>query len=100
MTHETSAGGVLAKCMHAQHIGSMPKSITIRDVPDDVRDELAARAARAGQSLQEFLRTELIGLAQTPSVEEWLERVRQRKRATGSSLSATSILRHRDADRR
>lgn len=27
----------------------------IRDVPDDVRDALAARAAEAGQSLQDFL---------------------------------------------
>jgi len=26
----------------------MPVSMTIRDVPDETRDELAARAARAG----------------------------------------------------
>ena len=31
-------------------------AITIRDVPTHVRDELAARAARAGQSFQEYLR--------------------------------------------
>lgn len=34
----------------------MAVQITIRDVPDKVRDELAARAARQGKSMQEFLR--------------------------------------------
>jgi plasmid stability protein len=74
-------------------------SITVRDVPQDVRDELASRAARAGRSLQEHLRTELIELARRPSVEEVVEQVRARKRATGSRLSAGRILAHRDADR-
>ena len=31
-------------------------SITIRDVPIEARDELAARAARSGRSLHEYLR--------------------------------------------
>ena len=35
-------------------------SITIRDVPEETRDELAARAALAGRSLQEYLRLLLI----------------------------------------
>lgn len=30
-------------------------ALQIRDVPDDVRDDLARRAAEAGQSLQAFL---------------------------------------------
>ena len=34
----------------------MPVSMTIRDIPDEVRDALAARASRAGQSLQEHVR--------------------------------------------
>jgi plasmid stability protein len=41
----------------------MSTSITIRDVPDDIRDELAARARLSGRSLQEYLRAELIELA-------------------------------------
>ncbi|HWH32643.1 MAG TPA: hypothetical protein VNU01_08225 [Egibacteraceae bacterium] len=77
----------------------MPKAITIRDVPDEVRDELAARAARAGQSLQEFLRTELLELASQPTIEELLSDVRARKRATGSTLAAETIVSYRDADR-
>lgn len=74
-------------------------SITVRNVPDDVRDELAARAARAGRSLQEHLRTELIELARKPSVEDVLSNARARSGATSSSLSARRILEHRDADR-
>lgn len=78
----------------------MPTSITIRDVPDDVRDELAARAARSGRSLQEFLRGELIELARKPDPEALLARARERAARTGSRLSADAILAHRDAERR
>lgn len=75
-------------------------SVTIRDVPDDTRDELAARAAVTGKSLQEYLRAELIELARRPSPEVLIARIRERKRVTGSRLSDDQILRHRDADRR
>ena len=75
-------------------------SITIRDVPDPSRAELAARAARSGRSLQEYLRAELIELARRPDPSVLLERVSERKRHTGSELTAEQILRHRDADRR
>lgn len=78
----------------------MATSITIRNVPDDVRDELAGRAAREGRSLQEHLRGELIELARKPNVDQLLRTVRDRKAATGSSLTAEEILDHRDADRR
>jgi antitoxin FitA len=74
-------------------------SITVGNIPDDLRDELAARAARAGRSLQEHLRTELIELARKPSVEEVLRRARARTDTTSSSLPAARILDHRDADR-
>jgi hypothetical protein len=78
----------------------MSGSVTIRDVPDDVRDELAARAALAGRSLQEHLRAELIELARRPSAAVLMDRVRVRKAATGSRLSAEQIARHRSEDRR
>ncbi len=73
--------------------------ITIRHVPAEVRDRLAQRAARAGRSLQEHLRLALIDLASQPSADELLERVRARRAATGSRLSAEQILALRDADR-
>lgn len=75
-------------------------SITIRDVPEAVRDELAARAALAGRSLQEHLRAELIELARRPSVATVIARAGARKASTGSSLSAEQILRHLREDRR
>jgi antitoxin FitA len=78
----------------------VPKSITIRDVPDDTSAELAARAALTGRSLQEYLRARLVELAQTPDPEALLVRVAARKSATGGSLTPEQILGHRDADRR
>ncbi|MFN8603906.1 MAG: hypothetical protein U0842_25815 [Candidatus Binatia bacterium] len=78
----------------------MGVQITIRDVPEAVRDELATRAARARQSMQEFLLGELERLASRPTVDDWLLRVQARKRVTARSVPAKTILRQRDADRR
>jgi len=78
----------------------MTTSITIRDVPDETRDELAARAALSGRSLQEYLRARLIELARQPDAEALVQRIHARKAATGSSLSSDRILSHRDEDRR
>jgi plasmid stability protein len=78
----------------------MSKSITVRDVPDETGKELAARAARAGRSLQEYLRAQLIDLARRPDLDDLLGRIRDRKARTGSRLSTETILAHRDADRR
>lgn len=75
-------------------------SITIRDVPDEARDELAARAARSGRSLQEYLRLQLIELTRRPEPEAVLAAIRERKRRTGTRLSAEAILADRDVDRR
>jgi plasmid stability protein len=78
----------------------MAVQITIRDVPEQVRDELAARAARHGKSMQEYLRAELERLAAKPSIETWLEGVRARKEAAKSRVSSRTILRARNAERR
>ncbi len=78
----------------------MGVAITIRDVPNEVRDELAARAARAGQSLQEYLRGMLMGAVERPPVQDVIARARARVATTGSRVDAASILAARDADRR
>ena len=78
----------------------MPVSMTIRDVPDGTRNELAARAARAGQSLQQYVRAQLIELARRPSSMGFWDLVEHRVRATGSSLAAQEIVDLRDEDRR
>jgi hypothetical protein len=78
----------------------MSVQITIRDVSEKVRDELAARAALQGKSMQEFLHAELRRMVARPSIDAWLQQVRKRKRATHSQVSIEEILNDRNADRR
>jgi plasmid stability protein len=78
----------------------MSVAITVRNVPDEVRDVLAARAARAGKSLQEYLRSMLVDTASRPSIEDVIARARARVDATGVRADADSILAARDTDRR
>ncbi|OMQ16429.1 hypothetical protein A7K94_0202565 [Modestobacter sp. VKM Ac-2676] len=77
----------------------MSVSITIHDVSDETRDELRARAARAGQSLQEYMRAHLTALAQRPSHENFWSRVQQRIETSRTQLPAEVILGRRDVDR-
>jgi len=53
-------------------------NVLVRDVPDDVHAALQRRAERRGQSLQQFLTSELRRLAERPSVDEVLDRIEQR----------------------
>jgi len=78
----------------------MPVAITVRNIPDEIRDEHAARAARAGQSLQEYLRGMLIDAAARPAVNDVIARARARVDTTGVRVDAETILGARDADRR
>jgi plasmid stability protein len=78
----------------------MTIQITIRNVPENVRDALRSRAAAQGRSMQEFLRAELTRLASRPSADMWVEQVRKRKRASRGRVAAGLILGHRNAERR
>jgi len=91
---------MLACCRHSHQNACMAASITIRNVPHHARNELAARAALTGRSLQEYLRAQLIELATRPDAEALLARIRDRKRRTGTRLPAEKILAHCDPDRR
>ncbi len=64
-----------------------------------VHRELAARAARRGQSLQEYLLAELDRYAARPAMADLVEDMRTRKQAAGTRLRAARILEHRDASR-
>ena len=77
----------------------MAVKITIRNVPEDIRDKLAVQAAQNRQSMQEYLLSELEQVASRPSNEELLERIRRRVEASGTRVSAADILAARDADR-
>ena len=69
----------------------MPVAITVRDVPDNVRDELAARAARAHQSLQEYLRSMLIESAARPPVGDVIARAETQLSVWFAGLRARMI---------
>ncbi len=75
-------------------------AITVRNVSQTTRDELAARAAIRGQSLQEYLLAALESMAAKPDLDQLLETIRSRKATTGTSISAQTILDSRDANRR
>jgi plasmid stability protein len=76
----------------------MPVAITIRNVPDQVRNELASRAAASGWSLQEFMLHELIELSKRPNNSELIARARERLAGPGPTVE--QILQARDQDRR
>lgn len=78
----------------------MVVAITVRNVPEPVRDELAARAARSGRSLQEYLLNHLVETASLPTIEEVVQRARRRAELTGTVLDAEAIVADRDAERR
>jgi antitoxin FitA len=75
-------------------------AITVRNVPEAVRDELTARAARSGRSLQEYLLEHLIEMAFPPSCDEVIVRARARVAATLTRQGASDIVAARDEDRR
>lgn len=54
------------------HTESMP-NVLIRDLDSDVHAVLAARAAAHGQSLQQYLTSELSRLASRPSLPEFID---------------------------
>jgi antitoxin FitA len=56
----------------------VPKTIQIRDLDDEVYAGLVRRAAEAGVSVPELLRTEATRIAARPSMTTWLERTRRR----------------------
>jgi antitoxin FitA len=76
----------------------MPVAITIRNVPDHVRNELASRAAAQGWSLQAFLLQQLIELSKRPDRLAFLARIESR--LDGTTLTAAQLIEASDAERR
>lgn len=67
-------------------------TITIRDVPEATRDELAERAARSGTSMQSDLRDHLLEVGSRPDRSVVLEWIVDRKRRIGTLLPAEAIV--------
>lgn len=71
--------------------------IQVRDVPDHVHGTLKARAAREGMSLSDFIKRELEGVVERPTMREWLARTQQ-ARPISTKRTGAQILRDlRDA---
>jgi hypothetical protein len=71
-------------------------NVQVRDVPDDVHEALVRRAEQAGQSLQQFLATQLRVIAATPTTQDILDRIERRPKG---SLSAATTIEILDAER-
>lgn len=77
-------------------------SITIRNVPNETRDELASRAAAQGQSLQEYLLGKLNSMASTLDTDSWLAQMMSKPTLVENPVSTeriVEIIRH-DRDSR
>ena len=72
---------------------TVPKAIQIRDVPDDVHAVLRVRAAKAGMSMSEYLRSELIDMTAKPTMEELFARIQSRPPSDVSLQTIVDIIR-------
>ena len=54
-------------------------SVLVRDLPEDVHAALQRRAEQRGQSLQQYLATELRRLAARPTLDEVIDRIERRR---------------------
>lgn len=73
--------------------------VQIRDVPDDVHNELVRRAELAGQSLQQYLSAQLASIAATPTLDDVLDRIENRSKGQLSKADAVSSLEEERARR-
>ena len=74
-------------------------AVQVRNVPDEVQRVLKQRAARAGQSLSEYLLTELTQLAERPTIDELNERIALRGRVDISTPASEVLIAERASRR-
>lgn len=69
------------------------KSVQIKNVPDEVHDEIRRRAAMAGRSLQEYLLRLLTEEAGCQSIDELFSRDRRHRGGRMPLVRATELVR-------
>ena len=74
---------MLTTCQHAMRM----KMIQIRNVPDDLHRALKVRAAREGRTLSDLILSDLPRLADKPSPEDLMTRIRSRTPVPGPPAS-------------
>lgn len=80
-------------CLHVLH---MSKMIQIRHVPEALHRTLRGRAARAGMTLSDYLRTELARAAERLTPDELRERLATLEPAAVREPPARAVRRERD----
>jgi plasmid stability protein len=75
----------------------MSKMIQLRNVPDDLHRKLKVRAAQANLTLSDYLLREAAAVAERPTIEEILERLRKRAPVSTAESAAEAVRAERDA---
>ena len=71
-------------------------NVLVRDIPEDVHAALQRRAEQRGQSLQQYLASELKRLAARPTLEEVMDRIeRHRGGRVGLAQAANDLAEER-----
>lgn len=83
----------LARPLICLQYESVP-NILVRDLPEDVHSALQNRAQQRGQSLQQYLTSELTRLAQRPTPDELWARVSARRGGKVGLAQAVADLDH------
>jgi plasmid stability protein len=77
----------------------MQRNIQIRHVPDAIHRTLRTRAAQAGMTLSDFLLAELTVIAERPTLEDVLARIRARPHEVPRTSSARAVRAEREGRR-
>lgn len=75
----------------------MPKTIQIRNVPDELHRTLRVRAAKAGMTLSDYPLSEIELVAKKPTMKVWLEKVSRDEPVEVDEPPEVIIRRMRDA---
>jgi plasmid stability protein len=82
---------MIDRCEDCLQNACMP-SISVRNVPEATRDALAAKAALAGQSLQEYLLAQLVEMAERVELAEILAEMKDIASVWDTSVTSEQIL--------
>jgi plasmid stability protein len=84
-----------------QRYNSAMATIQVREVPEELYEVLRRRARRAGQSMQSYMRDQLLALAGRPTKEEAIEEIETvLERAPVREPAAASVVADLAAERR
>jgi plasmid stability protein len=74
--------------------------IQVRDVPEDVYENIRRRARQAGQSIQAYMLARTIEIGRRPTPDEVLAQLEEDlERRTSLAVDTEALLADRDADR-